>query len=70
MFFTLTKCKTCNTIHHKKCHYFLIVKKKMYRKMSSVHGSSVLTVIKISSKHFCIVWDFANFLRLCVIVRV
>ena len=41
--FTLTKCETCNTIHHKKNHYFLIVK-KMYRKMSSVHGSSVLTV--------------------------
>ena len=45
--FTLTKCETCNTIHHKKNHYFLFVKKNMYRKMSSVHGSSVLTVIPI-----------------------
>ena len=30
--FTLTKCETCNIIHHKKSHYFLIVKKKCAEK--------------------------------------
>ena len=42
--FTLTKCETCNTMHHKKNHYVLIVEQIIYSKMSSVHGSSVLTV--------------------------
>ena len=37
-----------NAIHHKTSLYFLVVGKKMYTKMSSVHGSSVLTV----NKHF------------------
>ena len=37
--FTLTKCYTCNTIEP-----LFLSHKKTYTKMSSVHGSSVLTV--------------------------
>ena len=44
MLFTLTKWYTCNTMHHKKNLHFLVVESKMYRKMSDVHGSGVLTV--------------------------
>ena len=35
--------KNANAIHYKKSLYAIVVK-KMYTKMSSVHGSSVLTV--------------------------
>ena len=35
--------KNANTIHYKKSPYSIVVK-KMNTKMSSVHGSSVLTV--------------------------
>ena len=35
--------KNANTMHFKKSLYSIVVK-KMYTKMSSVHGSSVLTV--------------------------
>ena len=38
------KWYTCNTIHHKKSLYFLVVEKKLYTKMSSVPALSVLTV--------------------------
>lgn len=37
--------KNANTIHFKKNLYSIVVK-KMYTRMSSVHGSSVLTVIE------------------------
>ena len=37
--------KNANAIHYKKSLYAIVVK-KMYTKMSSVHGSSVLTVNK------------------------
>ena len=37
--------KNVNTIHYKKSLYSVVVnKKKMYTTMSSVHGSSVLTI--------------------------
>ena len=35
--------KNANTIHYKKSFHSIVVK-KMYTKLSSVHGSSVLTV--------------------------
>ena len=35
--------KNANTMHFKKSLYSIVIK-KMYTKMSSVHGSSVLTV--------------------------
>ena len=42
--FTLTNCYTRDTIHLKKSLNSLVIEKKMYTKMSNVHGSSVLTV--------------------------
>ena len=42
--FTLTKCYTCNTTQYKRERLFLSHRKKMYTKMPSVLGSSVLTV--------------------------
>ena len=49
--------KNANATHYKKSLYAIVVK-KMYTKMSSVHGSSVLTVKIIFSfpflrKKFC-----------------
>lgn len=42
--FTLTKRYACNAVHHKKSLYPLVIEKKIYTKMSSVHGFSLLTV--------------------------
>ena len=40
-----------NTIHYKKSLYSIVVKKNVH-KMSSVHGSSVLTVKLVVFNHF------------------
>ena len=39
--------KNANAMHFKKSLYSIVVK-KMYTKMSSVHGSSTLTVIIVT----------------------
>ena len=39
--------KNANTIHYKKSLSSIVINKKNVHKMSSVHGSSILTVISI-----------------------
>ena len=44
--------KNANTMHFKKSLHSIVVK-KMYTKMSSVHGSSVLTVTVDDGGNLC-----------------